>query len=101
MDNIHVDFLILAELKRIGNILESICLNNNEGKNHHDKNNKNLLSRKEAAEFLGTTEGTLAIWACNKRYGLPLVKIGRLAKYRLSDLEAFIEKRMVNNNATS
>ncbi len=54
-----------------------------------------LLNRKEAAELLGTTEGTLAVWACNKRYGLPMVKVGRLAKYRLSDLMNFIE-----NNTT-
>lgn len=54
-----------------------------------------LLNRKEAAEILGTTEGTLAVWACNKRYGLPMVKVGRLAKYRLADLMKFIE-----NNTT-
>jgi len=52
-----------------------------------------LLSRKEAAELLGTTEGTLAVWSCTKRYGLPFVKIGRLVKYKLSDLEAFIQRR--------
>lgn len=55
-----------------------------------------LLNRKEAAEFLGTTEGTLAVWATTKRYNLPMVKIGRLVKYRLSDLEAFIERRTTN-----
>lgn len=52
-----------------------------------------LLSRKEAAELLGTTEGTLAVWSCTKRYGLPFVKIGRLVKYKLSDLEDFIQRR--------
>ncbi len=59
---------------------------------------KNLLTRKEAAEILGTTEGTLAVWATNKRYNLPYVKIGRLVKYKLSDLEVFIERRTVHNN---
>ncbi len=52
-----------------------------------------LLSRKEAAELLGTTEGTLAVWSCTKRYGLPFIKIGRLVKYKLSDLEDFIQRR--------
>ena len=58
----------------------------------HDK----LLNREEAAQFLGTTVATLAHWACTKRYGLPIVKIGRLVKYKISDLEAFIERRTRN-----
>ena len=29
---------------------------------------KHLLSRRQAAEYLGVKENTLAIWACNKRY---------------------------------
>jgi hypothetical protein len=45
-----------------------------------------LLSRRKAAEYLGVKENTLAIWACNKRYSLPVIKVGRLCKYRLSDL---------------
>ena len=60
-----------------------------------------LLTRKEAAAFLGTTEGTLAVWACNKRYGLPMVKIGRLAKYKLSDLNAFTERRTLSGGDVS
>jgi excisionase family DNA binding protein len=53
-----------------------------------------LLSRKEAAAYLGITEGTLAVWNCTKRYPIPYVKIGRLAKYRVADLDAFIESRL-------
>jgi hypothetical protein len=49
-----------------------------------------LLSRREAAAFLGILEQTLAVWACTKRYNLPVVKVGRLCKYRRSDLERFI-----------
>ena len=49
-----------------------------------------LLTRREAAAFLGVQENTLAVWACTKRYPLPVVKVGRLAKYRLSDLQRFI-----------
>lgn len=49
-----------------------------------------LLSRKEAAEFLGCTEGTLATWKCSKRYKLPYVKIGRNIRYRLADLVDFV-----------
>jgi excisionase family DNA binding protein len=52
-----------------------------------------ILNRKQAAEYLGIKEQTLACWACNKRYDLPVYKIGRHAKYRLRDLEMFIEQR--------
>ncbi|MCA9804832.1 MAG: helix-turn-helix domain-containing protein [Cyanobacteria bacterium HKST-UBA02] len=54
-----------------------------------------LLSRKEAAGYLGVSPQTLAIWHCTSRYPLPVVKIGRLAKYRKSDLDSFIESRTV------
>lgn len=51
-----------------------------------------LLTREQAANYLGVTTSTLAVWACNKRYGLAFVKIGRLCKYRLQDLDAFIAR---------
>lgn len=56
---------------------------------------KELLSRKEAAEYLGVSESTLAIWKCTGRYQLPCVKVGRLVKYRLADLDAFIARNVV------
>lgn len=52
-----------------------------------------LLTRHEAAAILGIAPQTLASWACTGRYGLPFVKIGSLVRYRLSDLNAFIESR--------
>jgi len=56
-------------------------------------NNNQLLSRKEAAIFLGVKESTLSVWACVKRYNLPVVKVGRLSKYRMSDLLQFLDDR--------
>lgn len=53
-----------------------------------------LLSREEAAAFLGVKDTTLAVWHSTKRYPLPVVKVGRLAKYRLSDLQAFIDSNV-------
>lgn len=53
--------------------------------------NSRLLSREEAAQFLGVSKGTLEVWASTKRYDLPFIKIGRLAKYRMQDLLEFIE----------
>lgn len=55
-----------------------------------------LFTRKQAAEYLGVTPRTLAVWACVKRYDLPYVKIGRLVKYRRADLDAFIERCTVH-----
>lgn len=61
--------------------------------------NDRLLSREEAAKFLGVTKGTLEVWACTKRYDLPYIKVGRLVKYWLSDLIAFAQSRRITNPA--
>lgn len=58
-----------------------------------------LLSRQEAAEYLGVKPQTLAVWATTKRYDLPYVKVGRLPKYRLSVLNAFLERNTVSMGA--
>ena len=58
-----------------------------------------LMSRREAAEYLGIAEQTLAIWKCTERYYLPVVKIGRLAKYRKVDLDAFISVHTVKRRS--
>lgn len=55
-----------------------------------------LLTRREAAAYLGVTPETLAVWACTKRYPIPMVKIGRLSKYKKSDLDAFIKSRTIS-----
>ena len=49
-----------------------------------------LVSEKEACEILGCKPNTLAVWRTNRRYSLPFYKIGRLVKYKISDLEKFI-----------
>ena len=52
-----------------------------------------LLSRREAAEYLGIKAQTLATWTSAKRYRLPVVKVGRSVRYRVSDLEKWLEER--------
>lgn len=52
-----------------------------------------LLSREEAAQYLGVKKQTLAAWAHTGRHDLPMVKVGRLVKYRLSDLEKWLAER--------
>ncbi|MCB0832176.1 MAG: helix-turn-helix domain-containing protein [Bacteroidetes bacterium] len=60
-------------------------------KARRDYSPSDLLSRQEAAEYLGVAEQTLAVWKCTGRYDLPYVKIGKLVKYRKTDLDRFIE----------
>jgi excisionase family DNA binding protein len=55
-----------------------------------------LLTRRQAAAYLGVCEQTLAVWKCTGRYQLPFVKIGRLVKYRKLDLDAFIQNNLRN-----
>lgn len=54
-----------------------------------------LLTRREAAEYLGVRPETLAVWYCTGRYRLPVVKVGRAVRYRLGDLEAWLASRTV------
>lgn len=61
------------------------------------KSGSNLLTRAEAAKYLGLNPRTLDVWACTKRYNLKFIKVGRLAKYRIEDLEQFLNERTVSN----
>ena len=54
-----------------------------------------LLTEGEAAELLGVTPQTLSIWRCTRRYSLAWIKCGRLVRYKLKDIEKFIESRRV------
>ncbi len=55
-----------------------------------------LLTETEAAEMLRIKPGTLANWRCTHRQSLPFVRIGQRAiRYRLTDLQAFIERHFV------
>ena len=58
-----------------------------------------LLTRAEAAEYLGTTPGTLATWACTQAVRVPYVKVGRSVRYRRRDLDRWLESRLVNADA--
>ncbi len=49
----------------------------------------NLLTPAQVADRLGVSVATLATWRCTKRYPLAYVKVGRLVRYRISDVDAF------------
>ena len=57
--------------------------------------NAKLLSREEAAAYLGLKPQTLAAWAVTGRYGLPMIRVGRSVRYRLADLERWLAARTV------
>jgi excisionase family DNA binding protein len=57
-----------------------------------------LLTRDEAAEFLGVSPQTLANWAHTGRGGLPYVRVSaRAVRYRQSDLETWARNRTVTH----
>ena len=47
----------------------------------------------DAAIILGVKPTTLANWRCTGRYNLPFIKSGRLVRYRVVDLAAWIASR--------
>ena len=48
-----------------------------------------LINEREAARLLGVKVATLRRWRFEKR-SLPYVKVSRLIRYKISDIEAFI-----------
>jgi predicted site-specific integrase-resolvase len=57
-----------------------------------------LRTREEAADFLRVTPQTLAHWASTGRVNLPYVKVGKFARYRQSDLEAFVNANVAGGS---
>ncbi len=54
-----------------------------------------LLTPRQAAEYLGMPESTLAQWRSQRR-GPPYIKLElRLVRYRASDLESWLNQRIV------
>jgi len=51
------------------------------------------LSNDEAADYLGLKSATLNKWRCHGE-GPPFIKVGRLVRYRLVDLDAFLMNRL-------
>ena len=54
-----------------------------------------LLSNEEAAYYIGVRRETLDAWRCTGRQQIPHIKVGRLVKYRKSDLDAWLETRRI------
>ena len=58
-----------------------------------------LLTRREAAKYLGVQPQTLAVWACTKRYKIPYIRVGNSVRYRLVDLNAWLKERTVGGDS--
>ncbi len=54
-----------------------------------------LLSNLDAAAYLGVTPRTLEVWRCTKRHAIPYIKVGRLVKYRRTDLDAWLKAQTI------
>jgi hypothetical protein len=63
------------------------------------KDNQTLLNNSEAAAYIGVTEGTMMTWRCTGAYQIPFIKVGRLVRYRLTDLNNFLDSRTQTKTA--
>lgn len=50
-----------------------------------------LINEVEAAKYLGLCVATLRAWRSTRRVNLRYHKIGRAVRYRIEDLEAFLQ----------
>jgi len=61
-------------------------------------NHSPFLETKEAATYLGLKKSTLEAWRC-RGGGPKYSKFGNAVRYRLTDLEAWIESRTRSNTS--
>ena len=57
---------------------------------------RELLTDQQTADALAVSTGTLANWRCSRLEGPPFIKLGRLVRYRKSDLEEWLTARTVS-----
>ena len=67
---------------------------NKKEKNMCSINTPVLLSQKEAAEYLGTTVGTLNTWRHYGKDTIPYLRWGNRIRYRKADLDTWIENNL-------
>jgi len=61
------------------------------------KNSERLLDQLEVADILRVSPKTLEYWRWKKCGGPQFVKVGKLARYRSSDVDTYIEKLTHNS----
>ena len=58
-----------------------------------EKNVPTQINEAQTSIVLDVKPATLCNWRCTGRYNLPFIKTGRLVRYRVADLAAWIAKR--------
>ena len=58
-----------------------------------------LMTLRDAAVYIGVKLNMLAVWRMTNRYGLPFVKLGKIIRYRKSDLDEWIDENVSTNRA--
>jgi len=54
---------------------------------------REMISPKELSQLAGISTNTLYYWIQKRR--IPYIKMGRLVRFRVSDLEKFIDERPI------
>jgi excisionase family DNA binding protein len=62
-----------------------------------DREIEPLLTPEQTAKLLGLKVETLNTWRSTNRYSLPFIRVGRVIRYRVADIEQFLESRRVSN----
>ncbi len=57
--------------------------------------NNDRLDAKQAAELIGVTSSTLAVWRCTGKEKIPYYKIGKKVFYKTEHILAWIETKKV------
>lgn len=60
-----------------------------------NQNGSPLLDRRSAASYLGVTYSCLSTWASTKRVNLPYYKVGSRSFYKITELDAFLERSKI------
>ncbi len=63
-----------------------------------DLTKKDRLNNEEAAQYLGLKAATLNKWRVYGE-GPPFIKVGRLVRYRRTDLDAYLSDRLVQSTS--
>ncbi|NQY26157.1 MAG: helix-turn-helix domain-containing protein [Piscirickettsiaceae bacterium] len=60
-----------------------------------------LLTSEQTADYLNISTATLNKWRCEGRIKLPYKKVGRCVRYRLSDVEVYLEQHTMTSPNTT
>jgi len=58
-----------------------------------------VMTRAQAANYLGVKPQTLAVWATKQRHKIPFSKSGRFVRYRRADLDKWLEDRTTTSSS--